>query len=113
MVLERATSAPATGLMAYRKCTEAASAGSRGVLFRPVSNVTAFHQTVDIALNLLLVVAVLSHDLNHDVIFVLQRHRSYSENLPHLALISLSTISLVCAAFAGFATVEFGTGLVM
>src|SRR6476646_127050 len=75
MVLERATSAPATGLMACTKVYGAASAGSRVVPFRPVSNVTAFHQTVDIALNLLLVVAVLGHNLHHDVIFVLQRRQ--------------------------------------
>ena len=39
---------------------------------RPASNVTAFHQGVDVALSLCLIEAVLGHDLRHHVVLVLK-----------------------------------------
>ena len=71
------------------------------------SDLAALHHDVDIALSLSLLEAVLSGELRHEIVVVLERGqiRSWSENLPHFNRISLQTICLVLADVSGFATV--------
>jgi hypothetical protein len=69
------------------------------------SDLAALHHGVDIALSLSLLEAVLSGELRHEIVVVLERGQTCSENLPRFNRISLQTICLVLADVSGFATV--------
>jgi hypothetical protein len=71
----------------------------------PVSDLATLHQSVDIALSLSLIEAVLSGALRHEIVVVLERGRSWSENLPHFERISLQTVCLILTAASSFAAV--------
>jgi hypothetical protein len=70
-----------------------------------VSDLATLHQSVDIALSLSLIEAVLSGALRHEIVVVLERGRSWSENLPHFERISLQTVCLILTAASSFAAV--------
>jgi hypothetical protein len=69
------------------------------------SDLAALHHGVDIALSRSLLEAVLSGELRHEIVIVLERGQILSENLPHFNRISLRTICLILADVSGFATV--------
>ena len=77
------------------------------------SDLAALHHGVDIALSLSLLEAVLSGELRHEIAVVWSADRSRSENLPHFALISLTTICRVAAAVSDLEAASFDPTLFM